>query len=416
MDPLAAVPYTCRRTVANARPLGTTMGRPVGQKHLVALDGLRGLAIISVILAHANLTFGGPFAVGRLAQPLAALMGCGWVGVDLFFVLSGFLITGILFDARDGSRFLWNFYGRRILRIMPLYFGYLVLLTVLFRLTPTVFDENPPSRGSLVSLWTYVYNFYVAFVTQSPVPLAHHFWSLSIEEHFYLVWPFVVLLFSRRALMQICVGGAVLAFVLRVAVVFSGAWLQIAYLITPCRLDGLLAGAFVALAVRDEADFARLVGWARTVALASGFLLLGLVLGQRGFVDFVDFRYIPGVPIDSSMTLTVGIAALALFFGSCLTLTLTAPSESVGRRFLESRWLTAIGFYSYGMYVFHELILAAILKGLRSSLPAAILNEGIVCKPLLALLVLGCSFLVAWFSYHVYEDRFLRLKRYFAYH
>src|SRR5262245_10378754 len=93
--------------------------------HIPVLAGLRGLAIIAVIVCHVNWALGGPFILGRINGPLAMVFGWGWVGVDLFFVLSGFLITGILHNAKSCDGYFRNFYARRTLRIMPLYFGFL---------------------------------------------------------------------------------------------------------------------------------------------------------------------------------------------------------------------------------------------------------------------------------------------------
>ena len=102
-------------------------GRPIN-RHIPVLDGLRGLSIIAVIVFHVNQLYGGPFVLGRISGPLSAVFGWGWVGVDLFFVLSGFLITGILYDAKGCDGFFRNFYARRTLRIMPLYFGFLFFI------------------------------------------------------------------------------------------------------------------------------------------------------------------------------------------------------------------------------------------------------------------------------------------------
>src|SRR5262249_30324556 len=110
------------------------MESPGRQRHIQALDGLRGVAVMVVVLVHANGCFGGPFSVGWVSGPLGAVFGGGWIGVDLFFVLSGFLITGILLDARGSPAYLRNFYVRRVLRIMPLYFAYIALIIVASRM------------------------------------------------------------------------------------------------------------------------------------------------------------------------------------------------------------------------------------------------------------------------------------------
>jgi peptidoglycan/LPS O-acetylase OafA/YrhL len=379
------------------------------ERHIPALDGLRGIAIISVILVHANLFFGGQFGAGPNSRLLAVTFGAGWVGVDLFFVLSGFLITGILCDAKGSRGFLRNFWARRALRILPLYFGYLAFIIA-------TRAAKPISNLDLLSLVGYYYNFWFALVTQKPVGSAHHFWSLAVEEHFYLVWPFLVMLFAKRDLLRICVAGFAVSFILRLAIVCGGLWLSIAYFITPCRLDGLLAGAFVAIACQDPLLFERIRRWSGPVILGSGCLLLGIFLGQRHFYDSVDFHHAhAGTAVDSSMTLTIGISAVALLFAATLVRIIESSPGSLIQRVLRQNWLMQIGKYSYAMYVFHAVILAAIARTCARLWPSTSGAPDYVAKPLLALVVLGVSFLAAFISYHAFEKHFLRLKRHFSY-
>jgi peptidoglycan/LPS O-acetylase OafA/YrhL len=382
--------------------------RPVN-RHIPLLDGLRGLAIIAVVVCHVNWAFGGPFIPGRVNGPLATVFGWGWIGVDLFFVLSGFLITGILYDAKGCAGYFRNFYARRTLRIMPLYFGFLLFIVVLNRLHATFAPWL--SLDDLASLASYTYNFRVAF-TESTINGLHHFWSLAVEEHFYLLWPLAVWGLSRRPLLRLCLVVAVISFMLRVAVIAGGAWPPAAFFMTPCRLDGLLAGSLVALARRDEVDWAWLRRGAGTLALASGCLLLGIALGQRHFIPDVAPQHL-GVEaaVNGNLVITVGIAALAVFFAALIALAVDAAPESRLRQVLERPWLRAIGKYSYAVYVFHALILAATMQLFSpfSEIPQ------VVAKPLIVLWVLAVSFLAAWLSYHLYEKHFLRLKRFFEY-
>jgi peptidoglycan/LPS O-acetylase OafA/YrhL len=378
------------------------------ERHILALDGLRGLAIISVIIVHSNLFFGGQCATGRINRWLAVIFGAGWVGVDLFFVLSGFLITGILCDAKGSQGFLRNFWTRRALRILPLYFGYLAFI-IATKATKSI------SHGDLLALAGFYYNFWFALVTQKAVSSAHHFWSLAVEEHFYLVWPFLVMAFSRPSLLRICIVGFVASFVFRLAIVFSGLWLSIAYFITPCRLDGLLAGAFVAIAYQDATVLGPIRRWTGRVMLGSGCLLIGLFLGQRHFYDNIDLSRMHGPAVDSSMTLTIGISAVALIFAATLVRVLESPPDSIIQRFLKAGWLVQIGRYSYAMYVFHGIILALVFRAWVRFPPSIAGMPDYVAKPMLALVVLGVSFLVAFISYHAFEKHFLGLKRYFSY-
>jgi peptidoglycan/LPS O-acetylase OafA/YrhL len=374
------------------------------------LDGLRGLAVSAVIVCHVNHAYGGPFTVGRVNGPLAAVFGWAWVGVDLFFVLSGFLITGILFDTKGGDGYFRKFYARRALRIMPLYYGFLLLALVVLPQLPVALCERLRVDGSdAAALALYAYNIRLVFTEHFLVH--HHFWSLAVEEHFYLGWPLVVWVLRRRPLLWLCLAGVAASVALRVAVLLSGAWPPAAFFLTPCRLDGLLAGSFVALAWRDEADRARLRRWAGPLLLGSCCLLLGLAIGQGHFIPDLDPRRAPVAGVDSGWVLTVGLPALAVLFASLVVLALGAPAGGRLRRVLENPGLCAVGKYSYGIYVFHGLVLLAVVQ-LAPSLAGA---PAFVARPVAVLAVLGVSFLVAWLSYHLVEKHFLGLKRFFEY-
>jgi peptidoglycan/LPS O-acetylase OafA/YrhL len=390
-------------------------GHPVeasrlANRHIPVLDGLRGFAIGAVIICHVNWAYGGPFTDGRVNGLVAVVLGWGWVGVDLFFVLSGFLITGILFDAKGGDGYFRNFYARRALRIMPLYFGFLFLtILVLPRLPGFFWPHHYLSRADALSLGLFYYNFRVG-LTNSPLGYFHPFWSLSLEEHFYLLWPLVVWGLRRRPLMKVCLVAAGVSFVLRVIVVLAAGQPIGAFFFTPCRLDGLLAGSLVALAYRDPTDWAKLQRFAGLLTTGAGCFLLGIALGQRHFIPDVDVSR-GDAPVDASLVLTVGIAALAVFFSGLLALTLSAGERSPLRRLLETNGLQAIGKYSYAIYVFHCLPLAIGVK-LLSPLPRL---EGFIAKPVAVIWVTAASFAAAWMSFHLYEKRFLRLKRFFEY-
>jgi peptidoglycan/LPS O-acetylase OafA/YrhL len=375
---------------------------------LPALDGLRGLAVLLVIIFHADFYFGGPFASGGIAAPLSAIIGAGWVGVPLFFVLSGFLITGILYDTKGAAGYLSSFFARRALRILPLYVGFVGVLTLVSLLQARSTGHAPflQLQDSL-SLFGFYYNFRVAFVTHWAHSKVPHFWSLCVEEHFYLVWPFAVLLLSRLNLMRLCLVGLLTALLLRTIVVESGYWPQIAYVATPCDLGGLLAGAFVALAIREERMRGHLFRYSSHVIVACTALLLGLLLYQHHFYSFSG----PGV--DGRLDLTIGIADVSVLFAAVLVFALQAPPHSRFRSWLESAWLTCVGQYSYAIYVFHFSILAIIVRLVLHSYPAAAALPDYVTKPGLAITGALISLGVARISYELFEKHFLRLKDHF---
>jgi peptidoglycan/LPS O-acetylase OafA/YrhL len=198
------------------RPFTDPKDRIVVRSRIPELDGIRGIAVLLVIIHHsvANYT---PLATWE--KVVCQAVGIGWSGVDLFFVLSGFLISGILIDSRESPRYFTSFYARRVLRIFPLYFGYLLGFFCLIKPFAAIFPFPEVAKWSLLPAteqlwyWSYLSNWRsglghdISFLT--------HFWSLAIEEQFYMVWPLVVFFASRKALLRICIGIVVLAVTMR---------------------------------------------------------------------------------------------------------------------------------------------------------------------------------------------------------
>jgi peptidoglycan/LPS O-acetylase OafA/YrhL len=375
---------------------------------ITALDGIRGIAVLLVIIVHSDGYFGGAFASGYIAGPLAIVFGAGWVGVNLFFVLSGFLITGILFDVKWADNYYRAFYARRALRILPLYFGYVSLISIIAFWKSRTPGAEHLGRGDISSLFGFYYNFRVAMFTKAELPNVHHLWSLCVEEHFYLLWPIIILSLPRRRVMQLCVAGMFIALGLRIAVAASGAWPQIAYILTPCEVDGLLAGSFVALMERGQNARDHFSRFARPVMAGSGLILFAILVVQHHFYNFNG----PGV--DPRLDLTLGITALSIFFAALLASLLHRSQRSPLGRFLERNWLVAIGHYSYAMYVFHFIILSAAVHLLFHFVPSAASLPDYETKPLLAVFGVIASFAAAWVSYNLFEIHFLRLKSHFT--
>src|SRR6266550_2788258 len=168
---------------------------------IASLDGLRGCAILLVLLFH--FTARAPYPTDHASIRLQSVFDLGWSGVDLFFVLSGFLITGLLIDAKGSAGYFKVFYARRALRILPLYYGTLVVMFVLPYLLTSVMNPTyiTPFRDQ-IWYWGYLQNYH--YLTNAWSDIAGPFWTLAIEEQFYLVWPLVVLLLSRKHLLRLC--------------------------------------------------------------------------------------------------------------------------------------------------------------------------------------------------------------------
>jgi peptidoglycan/LPS O-acetylase OafA/YrhL len=355
------------------------------------LDGVRGIAILLVLVCHLTQYGGmrpdGPF-LDRVWRAWTMPLG---FGVDLFFVLSGFLITGILLDTREGPDYFRNFYARRVLRIFPLYYA---SLAVAFLLIPSV-------RRDAVWYWTYLTNFRFAEVGWPKVPYLGHFWSLAVEEQFYLVWPALVFFLPRRALPWLCLGAVAYGIAGRYALLQAGAPLY-ANLATQLHLDGLAIGCLLACLARRPKGLAP---WRPlAVVVAAGATVATIVLHWRGYE----------APTVGKRVLLQTIVSLG--FGGCLLLAATASPSSRLRAALCAPWLTRVGLYSYSLYVIHAPILVwagrhevnvrLLPSVLGSQLPAQLLFSALTAALCLALSAL---------SYHQLELRFLALKRYFRY-
>jgi peptidoglycan/LPS O-acetylase OafA/YrhL len=361
------------------------------RRHVPALDGLRGVAILLVLLVHVAVYLQMP--EGSLVEVLVRRVAlAGWVGVDLFFALSGFLITGILLDARGSARPWLNFYGRRFLRIFPPYY---VFLTAYFFFVPRLSPQLvPPEVLHQAWYWTYLANVRIALVGFQDLGLIH-FWSLAVEEQFYLAWPLLVLRLDRRALRRACLAMIAIAPLLRVACTVLH-HPEAAYVLTPCRMDALAAGALIALLVRDGVEPARLARGARRALAASGAAIVAIAVARRSFV------------IEDPVVHTLGMSATAAASASVVALA-TLDGSRVDRVF-RARPLRAIGVVSYGMYIVHlPLIGLAAIAGidLRRA-PSAV--GGLALTYVVAVAVL---YLIALAGWHAYEKRILTLKRWF---
>lgn len=318
----------------------------------------------------------------------------GQVGVDLFFVLSGFLITRILLAAREGPHYFRSFYARRTLRIFPLY--YLAVVFVAF-ISPALFPQDRVYIHEAKWLLTYQANVRIAwrgFMGWHTHYDVNHFWSLAVEEQFYLVWPAVVLWFAGRRLRGVCLGVAGLALLARAAIVLCHRPLEWAYFLTPCRLDALALGALLSLLPAAWIQQRR-----RWIALTAACCAAAFVA-----IMAADAR--------RTMAL-VGYTIIAAGMACCVALALVAPSSSPYRRTLESGPLRFLGRYSYGLYVFHCLFLPLwvpyLIAPVVKHVPSAVAG-GIV-----SMLIGAASTLIAVASFHFFEEPFLRLKRFFPY-
>ena len=369
----------------------------MAKSHVSSLDGVRGIAILLVLLIHLELFRAVP-GTSSFMLHVRDLFWTGWVGVDLFFVLSGFLITGILLDAVGRPRYFYNFYARRVLRIFPLYYFTLTIafasaLLIVPRLHLALPAGALPTRFGWFSYLFYFQNW------RLPDSLLGHFWSLGVEEQFYLMWPICVYCLSRRSLVRLCATVFIACLVGRLLTVHYYPGSPLLMQNTFARVDTLLVGGFCAIAVRDNRLMSRICPALPFIATAS---LAGMIA-----IDYVAHE----IRTRSYYTQSFGYSLLALGFGAfVLWAYLHNDSGSKLDRFLRQNWLRSFGKYSYGIYVYHHPI---FLVGTVLFTGVKIGGYQIIPSVPYCICLIAISFIVARISYAVLETPFLNMKRFF---
>ena len=362
-----------------------------------ALDGLRGVAILLVIPHNTSLIDG--VALHGAGYLFKELVLFGWAGVQLFFVLSGFLISGALLDSQDAPNYYSSFYARRALRILPLYYGALIvtfLILAPLRMLPT---ETLATLHGEVWLWTFLSNWTDGMY--GDVKGFSHFWSLAVEEQFYLLWPLVLHRMPARRVLQLCLTLSAVAFAIRVAMRLGGASPDYLYEFTVCRMDALALGGAAAAALRVPA-------WQPTISRALPYLpwaaLLILVSGAPLTHDYSR---------NGLETQTFGQSLLAVTFTLAVLAAARPPADARPTWLVRSMsWapLRSVGKYSYAMYVCHFPLhkwLGIRLLGSAATSPTTLTASAY------AIVLVVATYLLAWLSFHLYEQHFLRLKQYF---
>jgi len=354
----------------------------------LALDGIRGLAILSVTLYRLckELDPGShpAIAVVRRFAPV------GERGVDLFFVLSGFLITGILLRSKGEPYYFRNFIIRRSLRIFPLYF---LSLTVGLGMVPSLFQTSAFDMPRLeqVFLWTYTSNLRMSWLNSWCFGPFDHFWSLAVEEHFYFVWPAVVFLLGSKRLAIACVGTIVFVGLARTFAAMNPGFDLAVDVSTFFRADSLCLGALLAILLSSSFPHQQ----AKRLATIAILVLLPMLVA---------------IAISGKRFLGMPNSLCPLFLMAGMAVILLSHKQSMLVKAIENFCLRFLGKYSYGMYVVQlPLVTLLPLKSVITYLPTNPIGQSLLY--LFAMFSLITA--VAVLSFHLLESHFLRLKKIF---
>ena len=432
-------------------------------KHIPALDGLRGFAILSVALGH--------FMVAQnwKGQPLFNIASGGWIFVDCFFALSGFLVTSILLDTRQNTGYFRRFYSRRQLRIMPLY-----LFAVLVVFIVSTFVEGRPvkifSYDSLIWYLFYLPNIAITFKTgwleHSSWLGINHFWAVGVEEQFYILWPLIVYFTPRRWLLILSATILAIGTPIRVMTgyLFGDMWGLAPYTSTWCRMDAIAAGALVAILLRLRWDnFRNSEKRAHIPLIITCGIFAAALLSFTAWKIYVPFNPAAGINAkidfwfyviymfgfvyvayriyqqrnEEDMLLKVIREAFkavfavmlvrmicdlgygagqeklthsTLCFGSLIYVLATAEKQSLLKSFFESRFLTHIGFFSYGIYLFHHMLRPIYARTIEQWFFIDAALNPFLAQLLYIAVASICSYFLARLSWILIEQPFVKLK------
>lgn len=344
------------------------------------LDGVRAIAALMVMFFHFFLSVESSDTVIQLVKRVSVF---GQTGVSLFFVLSGFLITRILFVTKHTPNYFYTFYIRRLLRIFPLYYLFLIIY---FFVVPFFSHTEIAPWNQQFYYWVYLQGFPMSFHWVHTGP--DHFWSLGVEEHFYLFWPFLIYFFNQKKVLTGIIILIVLALFTRIFFLQSG--FEVFYF-TLTRMDELAMGALIAILEVNK----KLTGknFKKYLVLFVTVLIPTVVL------------WVLNSSSGSNLLQVIKFNFLSLVYFSIICTVISLRKQSLPNRILKSNWLVYLGKISYGLYVYHPL--------------SFILFKWLFKTENILLGITGCfasTIIFASISYYLFELKFLHLKKYFVYH
>ena len=365
------------------------MNRPITIEYNSALDVIRGIAIILVVCYH--------------VFPCLGFFDFGWLGVDLFFVLSGFLITNILLISKNETDFFQKFYLRRTFRILPLYF---LTLTLFFFIGGIIFDQQSPTsvyyyyNSNQLYFWTFTQNVLFIINGLPAMPYLTHLWSLAIEMQFYLLWPYIIYLIRDEIKLLWFVGFIIIAVITTRCIIYLHypQKVEFYYFNTITRIDTLLIGSLASLAIRFPHKSNLNISYS---FISISLFLFFFILISRGNIYLYD-----------SISATIGYTIFAFLFSSIIYL-ISINKIRLNLRTKYHKFLIFSGKISYGIYIFH-LPVYLIVSTKFTLLPQTFITNQYYSKLTVSFLSIIITYSLSILSYFLFEAPFQRLgKNYF---
>jgi peptidoglycan/LPS O-acetylase OafA/YrhL len=344
-------------------------------KYIKQLDGIRAIAALMVMFFHffQNLETNSKFYLG-----IKKISFFGQTGVSLFFVLSGFLITRILLSTREDKNYFKNFYLRRALRIFPLYYLFLIIY---YFLIPLISNSQFVPFNQQIYYWIYIQNFATTFNWKSSGP--DHFWSLAVEEHFYLFWPLMVYFIQNKKIKIGILLIIVLAFISRLFFVENN--IDVFYF-TLTRMDELALGALLATFEKNG----------ELIYTKTKFFLISIII----LVIPTIILWIETTGKAISLVQLFKFNLISLIYFCLIGLVVCLKNESFLNKVLRGKFFIYTGKISYGLYVYHPLCFFMISVLLK-----------VTYVPISFFLSFLLTYLIASISYYFYESYFISLKK-----